>query len=68
MMNCTKWLQIPTEKYNDYDVNIKICNICNNYIYYYFIHYEFGDYTCFECEESGNIKLLCIYCKNKKQK
>jgi len=64
-----KWVEVPTEKIESYDMaQITKCGTCRsrrNAIIYavpYVVHDTLGDYICFKCGESCNIKYMCPQC------
>ena len=65
-MKCNlAWIKIPREEYNNYDVTIKKCHICRSIIYPYILHNNnnFGDYTCYLCDNDINVKYFCVKCR-----
>ena len=65
-MDCNvKWVRIPQEEYNNYDINIKKCFKCKSLIYPYMLHKNIcsADYTCYLCGNDICIKFFCKYCK-----
>ena len=64
MVKCHKWIKIPRDKLVDYDAKIINCKTCKIFIAPFFIHDEYGDYSCFICNESGELKYFCMNCKN----
>jgi hypothetical protein len=66
--HCETWLQIPTDKYYDYDAGLKRCKIHDQIIYPHLVHNPKIDidYTCFICGEDVCVRYLCRKCVYKK--
>ncbi len=63
---CHKWLLLNDDISREYNISIIICKNCKNYAFPYFVHSEFGDYTCHICEGDGDLQQYCVYCKQRK--
>lgn len=62
-IKCKKWLLLHEDKSKEYNISVVICKNCKNYAFPYFVHAEFGDYTCYICDQEGDLKTYCVYCK-----
>ncbi len=68
---CTKWLPIPDEEVDAYDVEVvRKCNACadagrKSYKHPYVIHNkDVADYVCFECGEDVDVAFVCKPCRS----
>ena len=66
---CTKkWIEVPPEHIDSYEIaQVKKCKYCHNrksvsYAIACIVHDTDGDYTCFKCGESCNVKYMCPQC------
>lgn len=50
---------------NDYP-SLSRCLTCSGYNNTFFVHDQFGDYLCKDCEEPGDVVILCVACKRKR--
>lgn len=64
-----KWIEVPQDKIDSYDTaQMTKCGTCrarrNTVVYAipYVVHDISGDYCCFKCGESCNIKYMCPHC------
>lgn len=64
-----KWVEVPADIIDSYDMaQMTKCVSCHKkaratvYAIPYVVHDITGDYTCFKCGESCNIKYMCPYC------
>lgn len=64
---CKKWLLLNDDIAQEYDISVIICGNCSHYAFPYFVHNDngFGDYTCYICNESGDLQSYCVYCKQR---
>ena len=63
---CLKWVKIPREEMEDYDVGIKKCGVCKHTKMPYLVHkVQSGDYSCYKCGKDVSIRYLCLSCKKK---
>lgn len=61
---CKKWIIIPPKKLLEYQLYGSTCEHCNKKLLPFFVHKEFGDYFCYNCESEGNVVFFCVICKN----
>lgn len=59
-----KWVKLNVEIAKEYGIKPILCKTCNKLVLPFFLHDLYGDYTCFNCEQSGEIKHFCMTCKN----
>ena len=56
-MKCNlAWIKIPREEYNIYKYKCLLNNILHN-------NNNFGDYTCYLCDNDINVKYFCVKCR-----
>lgn len=67
---CTKWLPIPDEEVEDYDVEVvRKCTVCDDagrksYKHPFVVHgNDIADYICFECGEDVDVAFVCMTCR-----
>lgn len=62
----TKWIYMSSKiAIDEYDMQTANCKQCGRQYFPCFIHNKYGDYMCFLCENSGDIRQLCFNCCNK---
>lgn len=62
---CLKWIKIPIEEMDDYEVGVKKCKVCRHNKLPYLFHDIHGDFTCYKCGEDVSVRYLCLSCKKK---
>lgn len=68
---CKKWVHIPDDLIDAYDVSV--CRICSRhpnskyevYMFAHFVHEEGGDYECPYGDCEGNVRYLCYECRRR---
>jgi hypothetical protein len=71
---CTKWLPIPDEEADSYDVEVvRKCTACadagrKSYKHPFVVHgNDVADYICFECSEDVDVAFVCMTCRALRQ-
>ena len=63
----TKWLMLDNKILEEYEApKYSKCKKCGRFKFTFFVHQKVGDYYCYICSESGNIRALCFNCSNSK--
>lgn len=62
---CSKWIKCDEAEAEGYDTKaVILCSKCFNMKHLYLVHDEYGDYTCYQCNEGVSVRHVCIYCRN----
>lgn len=63
----TKWLLLEDSIITEYEIpKFGRCKKCGRFKFTFFVHEKIGDYSCYICSESGNIRTLCFNCSHSK--
>jgi len=73
MKRCkTKWMSLPSDHFDNYEVKVLSCKKCRSLtLYPHIVHDDYlledydYDYICYKCEKEVCILYICKSCKGK---